>query len=152
MLNTSCATSDKETSGISNFNPLDTGESYNNIQPNMNTIDLVQKLCYDSLMKFPKSNFDSLLDYCLNFQKKSLDSISNEELILLTRLANTITYYQLGGSSESSKIFSAQFNSYFLPAIINRLEFSLSKGMQFYSKKYDLYIGGSDTNSHYILN
>jgi hypothetical protein len=74
------------------------------------------------------------------------------DFILSVRIYNTITLDRMINENERYKLFYDNFTTEYFPKTVEKLKASLSKGMTFYSKKYDLYIGGQrHANSAFCL-
>jgi hypothetical protein len=77
---------------------------------------------------------------------------NTEDYILSVRIANTLVIRGLLEESEEYKFFYENFTEKFLMQTVNALGAKLSKGMSYYSRKYDLNIGGeAHSNSIFCL-
>ena len=77
----------------------------------------------------------------------SCDNLKIQDFIIIARIYNTIEMNNLNDTKESYKIFINKFTSKYLNLVIKGLEATLTKGMCYYSKKYDLFIGGEPHNN-----
>jgi len=77
---------------------------------------------------------------------------STDEHITLVRIWNTIQANKLSDKQATFKRYTEQYRTTYMPQAIAKLEASLTKGMSWYSQKYDIYIGGiPHENSQYQL-
>ena len=76
---------------------------------------------------------------------------SKEDFILSVRVYNTLTMNHMVNDNEKHKQFCDFFTKK-LERTIRALRASISKGMGYYSKKYNIYLGGHpDANSMFCL-
>lgn len=74
------------------------------------------------------------------------------ETITMVRLFNTILVNYPESSEEPMKSFRELFWKNYLLQSVSLLNASVTKGMGYYAKEYDLYIGGPDvTSSRFIV-
>lgn len=89
-------------------------------------------------------------------QYKSLnlseDTISIELAIDMVRICNTIAYSKTLNANELYYNFVKYFYTECIDIVAKKIEAIPSRGLSYYSKKYNLYIGGSiHMNSKYCI-
>jgi hypothetical protein len=88
-----------------------------------------------------KKSFDSLVVTCTSLLKTKTDAIGKDDFIPMIRLYNSITELNLPGKKYD------QFIGLFAPGYIGKaakaINAKISRGMCYYSKELDLYIGGT---------
>jgi hypothetical protein len=78
--------------------------------------------------------------------------LSTEDYVTMARLWNTILFRHLDQDNELFRRYNTAFFPHYIERIANSLDAMVSKGMSYYSKTYDLYIGGKPhPNSIYRL-
>jgi hypothetical protein len=87
------------------------------------------------------ADFEKSIDY-INDLCVSKKRLSKKDLILSVRVYNTLTMNSMIGTKEKYKLFYNLFSRDYLEQTVKGLGASLSKGMGFYSKRYDIHIGG----------
>ena len=97
-----------------------------------------------------QTKFDSLIDISIKLLETSSNNITREEFLIMIRLFNTIDVFNLTGNRYK------KFRNLFFPNYVDRASKSINaklwKGMSYYSKEYDIYIGGRPhSNSQYII-
>ncbi|HET7117957.1 MAG TPA: hypothetical protein VFI29_15785 [Hanamia sp.] len=108
--------------------------------------------------------FDSLVTQHHEKMKlilKSEDTLSSNEAVILVKIENTLHYgveNYIGNKELSIRIrkyqsFDSCFNIYFIRKIIHKLDATIYFGMGYYSKKYDILLGGNltDPKSRYYI-
>jgi hypothetical protein len=76
---------------------------------------------------------------------------SKKDYILSVRIYNTLTMNHMVEENEKYRLFCDNFSKK-LEGAVKALKASISKGMGYYSKKYNLYFGGHpDKNSMFCL-
>jgi len=87
-----------------------------------------------------KRSFDSLVGKSVSLLEGKTETIDRDDFITMIRLYNTITVLHL-----SDKKYT-QFINLFVPDNLGKaakvINATISKGMSYYSKEFDLYIGG----------
>jgi hypothetical protein len=97
-----------------------------------------------------RESFDSLVNASIHLLKAKDTPISLFDYMVMIRLFNTIE------ENELTDTKSKTFRDLFFPSAIGEaakaIDAGIGKGMCYYSKKYDLYIGGSPhQNSQYLI-
>ena len=77
-------------------------------------------------------------------EMKAHRTMSTDECITMVRLYNTIGYCFSDSSDATLKSFMDVYWNNYLQQCVSQLNAKLSKGMGFYSKEHNLYIGGPD--------
>lgn len=85
---------------------------------------------------------------------KSGDTLSSKEAIILVKIENTLSYgveNYIGNKEFSIRIkkyqsFDSCFKIYFIRKIIHTLDATIYFGLGYYSKKYDILLGGNLTD------
>lgn len=99
--------------------------------------------------------FEKDFNYKLNKYIKVMDtngSLNTIDLIVIVRIYNTLIERNLKDEKGIYQKFSRLFSAKYIEIAANNLEATVTKGMCYYSKKYDLYIGGKPhQNSMYII-
>jgi hypothetical protein len=75
---------------------------------------------------------------------KASDIFSDEETISIIRVYNSLHFVNIARDKTDSILieeFRNKFDKNFFPSVFTRIETTYGKGMTFYSKKYDLFIG-----------
>jgi hypothetical protein len=80
-------------------------------------------------------------------EMKTHRAISNEECITMVRLFNTIETSFPNSTEEPLKSYRDVFWNDYLTKCVSQLNAKLTKGMGYYAKEFDLYIGGPDAAS-----
>ena len=95
--------------------------------------------------------FDSLVNKFIHIMQKG-DSIKGvDQYVILARLFNTISYSSLSDIDKYKKLLFFYGGRYF-NATIKNLEAKPAKGLYFRSKRYNITIGGPDSdNSRYRI-
>jgi hypothetical protein len=97
-----------------------------------------------------KIDFDHLVNKFSDIMQKG-DTITDvNDYVTIVRLFNTIYYselYQIGAYRKFANLYSPPYSI----LAIKKLDAISQKGLYFYSKKYDLYIGGRPTNNSVFL-
>jgi len=94
--------------------------------------------------------FDSLVSSLLIKFKSDTSEKKMEDYILMVKVCNTIGFDQL---VDSSKIYKELFNLYnlkYVKTIAEATDATISIGYSYYSKKYDLQIGGIRTKNNFF--
>jgi hypothetical protein len=115
------------------------------------TYSTAQKVYSNSYHYFPGigislTKFNSLIDsfnYIMQYNK----SMTEQNYITAVRLDNTISFNVLDLKDVRFKKFKKLFEPKYLNLAIATLDGLPSRGGGFYSKKYDLYIGGTPNNN-----
>jgi hypothetical protein len=101
-------------------------------------------------IEISQSDFDAKIARAIKVMS-SRDSATIQDFIEFIRLHNTIEINNLENRKPYS-VFKELFTTKYLELTIAKLEATLSKGMSYYSRKYDLYIGGKPhVNSMYKI-
>ena len=108
--------------------------------------------------------FDSMVIHhhkIMNGILESKDSLSSEEAIILIKIENTLSYgvakfigkKQFEIRKEKYRSFDSCFQIDFIRRVIVKTEGTVSVGLGYYSKKYDIMLGGNmiDPNSRYYI-
>jgi hypothetical protein len=109
-----------------------------------------QRALKDSLgIVIPAHQFDSLVGFLLiKFKDSSEKKI--EDYILLVKVGNTIAFDQLFDSCrECNELYNLYLFKY-MKTIAKVTDATISIGLSYYSKKYDLQIGGVRTKNNYF--
>lgn len=104
------------------------------------------------------NQFDSLVIQNHNKMNMILqlkDSLSVGEAITLIRIENTLSYgvdkyigkREFNIRKKKYLSFDSCFKIYFIKKVINKIEAKLGYGLGYYSKKYDILLGGNMTDS-----
>jgi hypothetical protein len=103
----------------------------------------------DSLgINMPVTKFDSLVEKMINkFSTSSTKSI--EDYIVITRIVNTIAFEWLFDKKKDYEEIYNMYHATILKDAVKITNAKLSKGMSYYSRKYDLQIGGSKTKNNF---
>jgi len=88
-----------------------------------------------------KSEFDKSVDE-LNKLYTNNASLKRSDYILSVRIYNTIAMNNLINANSEYKTFYEFFSRKYLGQTARALHAKMAKGFCFYSKKYDLFIGG----------
>jgi hypothetical protein len=98
-----------------------------------------------------KTDFDMSVDK-INVLYSDNKMSAKDDFILSVRIYNTLVMNYMTDSDDRYKIFYDFFSRQYLEKTLTELDASLSRGMAFYSKKYNIYIGGKrDANSMFCL-
>lgn len=99
-----------------------------------------------------KTEFEKLVSVYTEYTGNN-DTLSFEDIVIMIRLYNTITHDTLLNKSDGNYAgFTKVFMLQFAEVAAKRIEAYPTKGMAYYSKKYDLYIGGPPhANSQYYI-
>lgn len=93
---------------------------------------------------------DSVAKYTEKMTSKA--GLGAEEHVTLVRLLNTIQSNKLENKQEKFKKFTELYRLEYMSQSISTLEATLTKGMAWYSKAHDIYIGGKPhQNSQFKL-
>ena len=104
------------------------------------------KFYEDYPIHYSKNNFINIVD-SLNLKPLNIDTCNINEIIFLIRVYNTIgNYIVYLHENKSMMSFVDYFLSNYSEEVVIRLSASLSRGFGYYSKEYDIYIGGSHLN------
>lgn len=87
-----------------------------------------------------KKSFDSLVVHSTSTLESKKENISTDDFITMIRLYNTITVLHL--TDKKSAKFINLFTPGYLGKAAKAINATISKGMSYYSKELDLYIGG----------
>lgn len=102
-------------------------------------------------IKMSRAALRSRTEAYLADMKRAKD-FSPLENVDMVRIWNTIESKHLAPTDEIFRDYAKLYVAEFLAESARKLEATVSKGMCFYSKKYDLYIGGKPHwNSEYTL-
>jgi hypothetical protein len=93
--------------------------------------------------------FDSLVQSLLMKFSSDTSVKLMDDYIVLVKAANTIAFGQLNESSRYCKELYDLFLFKYLNIIVKLTDAKLSKGLSYYSKKYDLLIGGGKYKTNY---
>lgn len=93
--------------------------------------------------------FYSLVSSELAFMKSN-NVPSVEQSILLSRIFNTISMNNKLLEIEQCKDFQSVFLKQYAAKCANILDAKLTKGLAYYSSKYDIYIGGAPNENSVI--
>lgn len=89
-----------------------------------------------------KAEFDKAVDRINELYEKG-DISKVEDFLLSARLYNTLGKNSLVHQDKRYESLRQQFEQKYLRKIVKKLDATISVGMGFYSKKYDIYIGGA---------
>ena len=108
--------------------------------------------------------FDSMVIYHHKKMKmilESKDSLLSEEAVILIKIENTlldglekfIGQEEFEIRKEKYRSFDSCFVIYFIKRVIIKTEATISRGLGWYSEKYDIMLGGNmtDPNSRYYI-
>lgn len=108
--------------------------------------------------------FDSMVIYHHKKMKmilESKDSLLSEEAVILIKIENTlldglekfIGQEEFEIRKEKYRSFDSCFVIYFIKKVIIKTEATISRGLGWYSEKYDIMLGGNmtDPNSRYYI-
>lgn len=73
---------------------------------------------------------------------KTISDFESADYLTMVRIYNTIQSNKLSEKQQMCKEFAELFQSQYVSKAISSLEASLTKGMAWYSQKYNVYIGG----------
>lgn len=95
------------------------------------------------------------------FERRVLDLVTRmadkaqfevNDQITLVRIWNTLQANKISDRSSALKRYTELFRARYLNDLVTKLHMTLTKGMAWYSEKYDLYLGGKPhPNSQYKL-
>lgn len=98
-----------------------------------------------------KQNFNNKVDTYINIMS-SEDTITLQDYINMVRVYNTLEMRNLVSQQKTYMEFMKLFTTKYLELAAKKLESTLTKGMCYYSQKYNLYIGGKPhENSMYKI-
>lgn len=97
-------------------------------------------------IKISQSEFDRKVEYGLS-ELSSTNEIVIDDYILLVRIYNTIEVNTMQDKKENYEKFIKLFVPVHIEKAEKKLEATVTKGMAYYSKKYDIYIGGRPHNN-----
>ena len=90
---------------------------------------------------------NSSIEKCNQFEKLNV-----QDFILMTRLYNTISINNEYLNNANCKLFYNLYKEKIIHKCIEILDAKITKGMCYYSKKHDIYIGCKPhLNSHFII-
>ena len=92
--------------------------------------------------------FDSLVNSCLSKFKSDTSAKGIKDYLLLIRVGNTIGFNHLYDSSTKYNQLFSLFASKYMDSIVKLTDATMSIGASYYSKKYDLQIGGLKTGNN----
>ena len=107
---------------------------------------------YQDTLGVPMSSkkFDSLVVFTLNkFGHAPWPDGSDSDYITFIRLDNTIAYGRLQSKKEIYTRLEDLYIEKYLKRIVAVSQATLTRGMGYYSKKYDIQIGGSPTKDNF---
>ena len=94
--------------------------------------------------------FDSLVGSLLIKFKSDTSEKKIEDYILLVKVCNTIGFDQLYDSCKKCNELYNLYNLKYVKIIAKATDATISIGYSYYSKKYDLQIGGKRTKNNYF--
>jgi hypothetical protein len=105
----------------------------------------------NNCMEIGKLEFEYLIKNEFDLMQKN-DSLTIEKAIIRIRIYNTIAHNTNLQLAEDYKQYNAIFFEKYIEKSAQILEALPSRGMSYYSKKYNLYIGGiPHKNSQYCI-
>jgi hypothetical protein len=93
--------------------------------------------------------FDSLVDSLSSKFKSDTSAKGIKDYLLLIRVGNTIAFDHLYESSTKCNELFTLFASKYMDTIVKLTDATISIGLSYYSKKYDLQIGGVKTKNNW---
>jgi hypothetical protein len=93
--------------------------------------------------------FDSLTQYLLVKFHSDSSLKSMEDYLQIVRVGNTIVFDQMEDNNKSYNELYYLYGRKYMPTIAKVLDAEISIGLSFYSKKYDLLIGGRKTKNNF---
>lgn len=72
-----------------------------------------------------------------------------EDYLQIVRVGNTIVFDQMEDNNKSYNELYYLYGRKYMPTIAKVLDAEISIGLSFYSKKYDLLIGGRKTKNNF---
>ena len=100
-----------------------------------------------------KIKYQIIKEKCFNYVEafKRQKAFTTDEYIDIVRIYNTISLNRLRERDNIFKEFDDIFSKTYLNNIVNIFDAKLSRGLGFYSKKYDIDIGGAAPNKNSIF-